>query len=263
VLAEIVEARAWSDMVAGAPPALASALGLRCERRGGATCLVAPGVPAPLLNRAMGLGCTEAASEADLEEILDCYRDARVRRFWIHLAPAARPATLRGWLQAAGLAPDPALPAWAKVIRGPEPPPDQGTSLRVAPVDQASAAEFGSALALAHALPAGFAAWFEALAGRTGWSAYGGFEAGRVVAGGLLFVSGTTAWLGAAGTLPSHRGRGAQGALLARRIREAIAVGCTAIATETGDVPTNPSLRNLARAGFRRVGVRLNYAPVA
>jgi hypothetical protein len=263
LLADAVEAGAWSDMVAAAPAELVSAIGLRCARHGGAVCLVAPGAPAPLLNRAIGLGCAAAASEADLDEVLGCYRDAGVRRFWVHLGTAARPATLRDWLQTAGLAPDPALPAWAKVIRGPEPPPDRATPLRIATVDRRRAPELGQVLAVAHGMPSALATWFEALVGRPGWGAYGAFDADRVVAGGLLFVAGAAAWLGAGGTLPSHRGRGAQGALLAGRIREAIAAGCTAIVTETGDAPTNPSLRNMARAGFRRIGARLNYAPAS
>jgi hypothetical protein len=59
----------------------------------------------------------------------------------------------------------------------------------------------------------------------------------------------------------SHRRRGGQQALLARRIVDAIDAGCTAIVSETGepiaDEP-NPSLANLLRCGFKVVASRLN-----
>jgi len=49
---------------------------------------------------------------------------------------------------------------------------------------------------------------------------------------------------------------------MAARIRGAIEAGCTAIVTGTGepvgDEP-NPSLANMLRCGFARVGSRLNY----
>ena len=72
------------------------------------------------------------------------------------------------------------------------------------------------------------------------------------MAAGALYVEGDVGWLGMAGTLPFHRRRGAQGALMTRRIADAIALGCTAIATETGILPDrpNPSLDNMLRCGF-------------
>ena len=60
----------------------------------------------------------------------------------------------------------------------------------------------------------------------------------------------------------SHRRRGGQGALMARRIADALAAGCRHITTETGepvgDEP-NPSLDNMFRCGFVTVASRLNF----
>jgi len=59
----------------------------------------------------------------------------------------------------------------------------------------------------------------------------------------------------------SHRRRGGQQALLARRVVDASDAGCTAIVSETGepiaDEP-NPPLANLLRCGFKVVASRLN-----
>ena len=67
--------------------------------------------------------------------------------------------------------------------------------------------------------------------------------------------------LGAA-TLPPERGRGAQGALMARRMRDAAEMGCKWVITETGeetpDLP-NPSYRNMVRLGFKLAYFRQNY----
>jgi GNAT superfamily N-acetyltransferase len=261
LLAEAIEAEAWADMTEAAPPAFLDATGLRCLRRGGATCLVTPRMPIALMNRAMGLGCQAAATPGDLDEVLAIYRQGGVRRFWIQMSPAARPPAVGEWLRARELAPDAVLPAWAKVLRGPAEAPEVRTLLRVEAVGAERAVELGEVLASAHDMPASFASWFAALAGRPRWQAYAAFDAGRIVAGGMLHVSGARAWLGAGGTLPSHRGRGGQTALMACRIAGAIARGCTAIATETGDRPGNPSLHNMLRCGFRRVSSRINYGP--
>jgi GNAT superfamily N-acetyltransferase len=51
---------------------------------------------------------------------------------------------------------------------------------------------------------------------------------------GAAFIDGKACWIGVGGTLASHRGRGAQSALLAARIETATHEGCTTLTTETG-----------------------------
>jgi hypothetical protein len=261
-LAERIEAEAWADLYAAAPPGFTARAGLRCEPRAGATCLLAPGIPMALFNRALAIGMGAPATEGDLDEVMELYRAAGARSFWIHAGPASRPAALTAWLEARGMAPgEPA--SWAKVLRDAGPVAEVATRLRVEPVARGRAGELAQVLATAHGMPSPFAAWFAALVGRAGWHAYGVLDGDRIVGGGMAFVAGQRAWLGVGGTLPSHRGRGGQGAVMARRIRDAIAMGCTAIGTETGDTPANPSLHNMLRAGFRRVCSRVNFSPAA
>ena len=69
-------------------------------------------------------------------------------------------------------------------------------------------------------------------------------------------------YLGYAGTAPEHRGKGAQSALLAARIRRARELGCDAVFTETGEqLPDRPSAsyRNILRAGFEELYVVPNW----
>jgi GNAT superfamily N-acetyltransferase len=74
-------------------------------------------------------------------------------------------------------------------------------------------------------------------------------EGGTPIAAAGMTIHDDVAVLGAASTLPAHRGRGAQPELLRRRLEVAAAEGCTlAVATAR---PQSPSAANLGRAGFR------------
>lgn len=98
--------------------------------------------------------------------------------------------------------------------------------------------------------------------GRPGWRHYLAFDGDQAVATGALNLRDHIGWLGVGSTLPSHRRRGAQGALMARRVRDGISLGCRWLVTETGeDLPArpNPSYHNMLRTGFTLAYQRLNY----
>ncbi|WP_432519068.1 GNAT family N-acetyltransferase [Kineococcus sp. SYSU DK006] len=78
-------------------------------------------------------------------------------------------------------------------------------------------------------------------------------EEDRVVAAALSFRDGPVASLCGAATLPTHRGRGAQSALVRLRVQEAVAAGAAWICAEAyraAPGTRNPSLHYLLRAGF-------------
>jgi GNAT superfamily N-acetyltransferase len=87
------------------------------------------------------------------------------------------------------------------------------------------------------------------------------YDGADPAAAGALFVRDAVGWLGVAGTRPEHRGKGAQGALLAVRVRRALELQVDALTTETGertaDRPSG-SYRNILRAGFLEAYVRPN-----
>jgi GNAT superfamily N-acetyltransferase len=86
-----------------------------------------------------------------------------------------------------------------------------------------------------------------------GWTCLLALDGDEPAGAAGLYAAGGAAYLGLAGTLPEHRGKGAQNALLAARIRRAAELGCDLLTTETGerrdDRPSN-SYRNILRAGF-------------
>lgn len=257
-LADAIEADAWSDMFAAAPPAL----GLAVERVADATVLLAPRLPVMMFNRVIGLGVSQPATPATVDAIDALLRERAADERWVHVSPVSEPAEIADWLRARGyvLA---RRPAWVKVLRGTEAPPVVATAFTVRPVRADERGALAATITTAHGMPRALAPWIEALAAGERWTAYGAFDGEALVSGAMLYTHQDQAWLGLGGTLPTHRNRGAQGALMARRITDALARGCVTIATETG-APTadeaNPSLSNMFRCGFKTVCLRENYA---
>jgi GNAT superfamily N-acetyltransferase len=103
--------------------------------------------------------------------------------------------------------------------------------------------------------------WIAAEVGRDGWCHYLALDGEKAVATGALFVYGEVGALLGATTLKSHRGQGAQSALLAERIKAARDLGCEWLVTETWEEQAhhNPSYHNLLRAGFHEAYLRPNF----
>ena len=76
-------------------------------------------------------------------------------------------------------------------------------------------------------------------------------------------MQGGISWLGWAATLPAYRRKGAQLALFAHRVNEAIRMGCALVSAETrGETveQANPSYHNLLRlGGFQLAYLHLHY----
>jgi len=257
-LADWIEAEACRDMYAAAP----AALRLEVQVLGGATALVAPTLPVTYFNRVIGLGDQAPATAATIRAIGALYAAAKVTSYWVHVIPSALPTNVGALLEQAGLA-LPARRSWAKFLRTVTDAPVATTELRLREAIAADAEAVGHVITRAFGMPAAIGPWFGALVGRRGWTVLVAESAGSVVATGAVFVQGDHAWIGAGSTLAEFRGRGAQSALLAARIRAAAERGCTVVATETGEPAAgepNPSLENIRRAGFVQVCSRLNYA---
>jgi GNAT superfamily N-acetyltransferase len=102
-------------------------------------------------------------------------------------------------------------------------------------------------------VPAFLAVWFGATLFADGFRHFGVRHDGRIVATGAMYVAESIAWLGFGATLPEHRGRGLQTALLARRVHEAAALDCHLVHSETAAHTAeehNPSLANMVATGF-------------
>jgi GNAT superfamily N-acetyltransferase len=219
------------------------------ERVAGATCVRMPGAPdTPMLNRVTGLGLDRPATDDDLDEVLAAMEGST---FYVAVSPFAAPPDLGRRLEGRGLEPGWGWMLFERDARSPLP---VETALQVKEVGEAGAVEaWARIVTAAYALPDGVRSALAAIPGRAGWTAWLALEGDEPAAAAATWVDGAHAYLGFAGTLPEHRGKGAQAALFATRIEDARARGCTTLVTETGEqVPDRPSgsYRNILRAGF-------------
>ncbi len=210
----------------------------------------------PMLNQIVGLGVDEPATERILDAALQAMGDDV--SCYVAVAPSARPARLADWLSRRGLEPG---WGWMTFRRGLEDLPEPETSLTVQRVGRNEAEAFGQIVATGYGLPEAAAGW-AAGAHDLGWDCWLALADDVPAAAAGLYVAEGVGYVGFAATLPEHRGKGGQSALLAERIRHARARGCDVLVTETGELrdglPSN-SYRNILRAGFTEVAVRANW----
>lgn len=253
---ETIEHLALLDMYEAAPAEVRAALGIDHQAVDGGALLVCSGLDDLQFNRLTGQDVVAPARAETLDRALAAFERASVRNWVVHVAPGA--AGLQRMCEARGLVAHPRT--WAKFVRD-NTPAAASTDLDVREISPREADAFGGVVSQTYGLPAAAARWVSALPGRANWHCVTAFDGATPVAAGAVYVNGPAAWLGLGATLPSHRRRGAQSALLAARINTAARHGCKIITTETG-VPhpgeAGPSYRNIQKAGFRIAYLRPN-----
>jgi len=278
-LLEGIEIAQYEDFFAALPPDVADELGIGLDREAGILRLTASGYDHPMFNRVMGVGLDpEDPGEgpgATLTRATAHYRAAGVRRWMLQLLPHVEPSEFAEEAARRGVV---RLRGWAKHLGPAEPETRPGSDLRVVRLDAEVGKGPGSDPGLADAwaeigvrnfgFPAPFVRWLRALHGRNRWHLYLALDGETPAATGALFLSesdaGVIGQLTFAGTLPEYRRRGAQSALIARRVEDARAAGARWIVSETDEeLPDrpNPSTRNLIRLGFPVAYVRANWGP--
>ncbi len=234
-------------------------LGVRADERSGVTTLVTPALDVPLFNRVIGLGLNEPVSEDMLDRGIETFRNAGVENFAIQLSRAAEPRDTAVWLDDRHLA---VRDNWSKMYRSREPCPPFPTELRIERATPDDAAAVADVVVQGFGMPARLGPWIASAVGQPGWHHYLAWNRSSPVAAATLRINDGVGWLGMATTLPSHRRRGAQEALLANRINDGRRMGCLWFVSETTeDTPQrpNPSFHNMIRAGFRLAYQRPNY----
>ncbi len=256
---ELVEAEAQASAYAACPADLAWEHGIEARTIAGAACVTVGALSTvTMLNRVTGLGLRKPASEEALVEIERFYEDRGLRHA-IALSPDAEPPELRDWLAARRYEPG---YAWAKFRRGVDDVPEVETELDVRLAGPKDGPAFADVVRRAYGMPDVLAGWLAAIPGVQGWSCYLSWAGDQPAGAGALFVGGDRGWLGFAGTVPEHRRKGSQGAIMAARIRRAAELGVTTLATETGELVSDrpsSSYRNILRFGFEQLYVRPNY----
>jgi ribosomal protein S18 acetylase RimI-like enzyme len=255
--AEQVELTAWAEVWNAAPRELAARHGIEATTIGGALCTSVGAQASTMLNRVVGLGLDQPATDEDLDAI-QAFFSRQGQPFYVSLNAKAQPRDLPERLAGRGFTDG---YAWMKFTRGPEPPPPTETALRTDRIDAERGADFGDVVATGYELEPFTADWLAELP-TTAWRCYVAYDGEEPAGAAALYVHEGTGYLCFAATRPEHRRKGAQGALLAARIADAASAGCTKLVTETGErIPLKPSnsYRNILRFGFAEAYLRPNY----
>ena len=202
--------------------------------------------PSTNRNRAEFIGVTRPASRGEVEEIVERFAAAGVRRWFFWLSPCPQMEEIRRWLPELGLRPFDG-PRYITLARSAEAVAPHETALRVRAL---TAPELHAHTPFLTELHGDFAGAFLGTIGRDDCLHYLAFDGDRPVAASGLCVAGAAGYLFLAATREADRSRGAQNALIAARVRAAHARGCRIVMVETLSL-LRPSLANLVRQGFR------------
>ncbi|MEO8462208.1 MAG: hypothetical protein ABI555_03270 [Chloroflexota bacterium] len=258
---EAAEGRAWADMFRAIADQGGGGLDPWVDEADGVVTFALKELGWGFFNRSIGLGMDRPATEADVDRVLDGFSSKGQTDFTIQIGPSARPAALEAWLEARGLRRG---RRWAKVWRDAVDLPGERTELRIERVGVEQSDDWARVVLAAFEMPESVRPYAGATLGRPDWHHFLAYDGDLAVGAGGTYLIGEVAWLGFGATLESHRGRGSQSAIFARRMREAAALGVRLFITETGeDLPDdpNPSYRNMLRGGFHLAYQRRNWLP--
>ncbi|WP_328324307.1 GNAT family N-acetyltransferase [Kribbella sp. NBC_00382] len=259
-LLETAEAEAVWGYETHAAPEVLERFGMASARIGGGVALAVRNDATHYWSRALGFGFTEPVTAKVVASIIDFYRSNGNPVAVLNLAPSVLPADWDAICAKEGIT---AGGTWVKVARPAGPIATPSTGLRVAEIEPADAELWATVLTRGFGMPEDLLVPMSlGVVGQPGWTAYGAYEGDQLVAAASLLITGEVAEFCGAATLPEHRGKGAQSALLAARAQKAVAEGVKWFSAETGkpdEGEKNSSLNNMTRAGFEIQYDRKNW----
>jgi GNAT superfamily N-acetyltransferase len=193
-------------------------------------------------NRVYMAGAEPGMDADSIRRLIDLFAAEGIERFFVWLSPGPGIDTVRGWLAASGFT-RVRWTGYPTMWRTGRSPVRFSTGLDIR--------EVGADDIAAMRDPPDEMIWpdYVRTAGCEGFFHYMAFDGACPVAIAVLCVFEGIGYLTSAATAESHRGRGAQLALIARRLERAEALGCEIEVSETLYMLEH-SCRNLQRAGF-------------
>lgn len=259
LMSEITEAETRANYYLCAPANFAKKFKIQVKQIGSAWVTMVPGVDLESFNRVVGLGVQEPATERLLDDVITSLQKAGNKHYTVQLCPSAQPRQLADWLTARGFVRG---SNWAKVYRDSRATPRIHTDLRIDAIGPDRANAFSEVIISVFKMPTELHPLMRGPVGKPGWRHYLAYDGDQPISAAAMYIKDGIGWLGFGGTLGTHRRRGAQGALMVRRIQDGIMQGCKWFVTEaTEDTPEapNPSYHNMLRAGFSLAYLRPNY----
>lgn len=196
-------------------------------------------------NRVYLRGTESGMAPDSLERLIELFAAAGVKRFFVWLSPGPDMDLVRGWLDKRGFS-RVRWTGYPTLCRSEHSPVQFRTDFEIREVGPAEIAaardQLGDTMWPGYVKPAG----------KQGFFHYMAFDGNRPVAIAALCLFEDLGYLMAAATAETHRKRGAQQALIAKRVERAEQIGCSTLVSETLTMLEH-SLRNLQRAGFQEV----------
>jgi hypothetical protein len=247
---ELLEAEAWATLH-GAFAHVGGEQIAAVKRWGRPAALVTRNVEAVAINRAIGFGFDHSLDPQEFAEVRTFFRDSGKSRWFFECSPDAS-IDSTALVAAGGVIGGSIIKLVGKLDALSEP---SAPSLEIVEVTARDTATFMAIVGPQLGVPELVRPGIVSTMGHSGWRFYLALDDNRPIAGAAMFLGGDGAWLGLAGTLPEYRQRGAQTALLWRRMHDARSAGCRWVSAETSPetLSSNPSLRNLKRIGMREL----------
>lgn len=258
-LVEGNEIRAYRSLIGIANTAFAGAPEFAAVTLGSAVALVAPSIATPLpFNRVVGLGLCEEATEPLVDQASALY-DRQGSSFAIEVGPHARPTELVDWLRARRMRRATTTAIHVRRAERLDAPPG---AIRVERAGSDGRGIVAEICCTTLGMPSIVRDLISASVGAPNWRHWLAYRGDTPIATALSCINGDVAWLGWAATRPAFRGHGAHAALVAARVSDAAASGCSFVSTETAvstEERSDPSFRRFERAGFRVAYERATY----
>ncbi|MGY4649585.1 GNAT family N-acetyltransferase [Mycobacterium sp. URHB0021] len=256
--AEHAEAEFMYRFVAMAPQTVKTRLGIDVDRIGGGVALSVRNDVTGYFSKALGFGFAEPVTADLIDRVFAFYDKYDSPGATLQIAPEVVPADwddicARHELQATG--------PWWKLACGIGDATPRPSDLRAGPVSPDQIDEWIGVLLDGFGMPHSLADMMTGGVG-SGLQPFAAWQGDQMVAAADLYVHRDVASLNATATLPAHRNRGAQTALISARIKAATEAGCRWLVAETSvaeEGTGSSSLDNLKRAGLKPRYVRQNW----
>ncbi|MDY1003892.1 GNAT family N-acetyltransferase [Curtobacterium sp. CFBP9011] len=257
---ERAEAEYFRRFLDRAPTPDRERLGISTASVRGGVVAVVTADPSRYWTKALGFGADGPVDDTLVAEVVDVSTAAGATEGVLAIAPAFLPTDWSAICERHGLV---AGSRWAKSVRAVDTDTDDDTARTDLPVRRLTVDDVpGWARIIREAFGMTEPDLSPMLRGAVEdpvAHVFGAFDGDLLVGAAALHVVDGVGSLNTGGTLPSHRGRGVQSALIAARAAAARAAGCRLLTAETGGAETDPSYRNLGRAGFVRAYHRVNW----